>query len=432
MSTTRLTTETDATFSPYVHTWETETGERLFFDALTLDVVRSDAETVGDALADPDVRTRLRNAGMLGGGSPDPDDRWEPLRDRKISTLYVVLNRDCNFGCGYCFLPPEERAIDPEDARRAVDLLDETDRDRKHIVFYGGEPLLSLDLVRDLVAETDDSWGYSVVTNGTLVSTEVASFLADNGFKVSVSIDGPPEVHNRTRRFPDGSGTYDRVVEGARNLERVGHPYQVLCTVNEHNVADLPQTVAHLDAEFDHRGISLNFPCLSGKGDEGPTAGVAPDELAEAWLALVESYAEGDLDTLPTNIYHRWIRPLSEGVPAQLYCAGCRTHAVVSPNGKLGPCMAADTHPETDEETFWRDLDELDSIEAYEESALMDDWQATLPVDREACHDCPGFTLCGGGCPYDGYALTGDIRTKDPRFCEFVRRLVTGVVERWG
>lgn len=436
MSTTP-TNRTPDELSSFVHTWETRNGDRVFFDTARMSVVKTDATDIEHALEDEAIRQQLKDAGMLTEADsptaeqPTAEQRWEPLRNVELNTLYIVLNRDCNFDCGYCFLPPEHRRIDPDDARRAIELLDETDRPFKHIVFYGGEPLISFDLIRELVAETGDEWGYSLATNGSLIDEEIAQFFVEHDFKVSLSVDGPPEIHDQVRRLPDGSGTYARVVRGARHLEHAGQSYQVMVTVNEHNTDRLTYVVDYLDREFEHEGISLNFPCLSGRGDVGPTSGVTPEELADAWIGLIDAYSKGSIDVLPTNIYNRWIRPLSKGVPAELFCGGCQTHAIVSPDGRLGPCMAADTHPESDVEVFWRDLDELDSIEAYENSQLAEDWQGTLPIEREECRNCHGFGVCGGGCPYDGYSITGEIETKDPRYCQFVRTVVKEVVERW-
>lgn len=431
----------DYEFSEYAHCWETG-DEWIFFDALSLGVVKASVESPTEAIRSEDTRDELLDAGIIyTGDAPEADtrqtadERWEYFREPSFNTLYLILTRNCNLDCEYCFLPPTQRRMDPDAARRAVDLLLEADDEPKSIIFYGGEPLLEFDLLRELVERSAGEVDYALVTNGTLLDDEHAEFLSEHEFNVSVSVDGPPEMHDRMRTASEGGATFEDVSEGIRTLEDHGVPYNISCTVGEHNVERLPEVVSYLHEEFDHGGIGLSFPRLAGRGEGASATSVSADQLADAWLELIDKYANDELPTLPTNVYDRWIRPLAKQTPARLYCGGCRTNLVLNTDGRIGPCMVAKDERFLDDEgdgLFWRELDEFDSFSDIAESGFFEEWQRTLPYYNEACHHCPGFMICGGGCPYNGYVEMGDLQRPEPKYCEFVRTVLMDVIEQWG
>lgn len=420
----------DEQFTPNTFYWDAPDGGVVFFEATTLASIRTDATSVDEALADQDVQAALREKGLLNGSEEtQPSTGKAPQYiDQNVSTLYVVLNRLCNFDCSYCYLPPHSDGdrIDRETADRAVDMLDEATDGHGRLVFFGGEPLLDFEMIKHLVERTPDSFSYVITTNGSCINDEVAAFFDQHDFSVAVSIDGPAEIHECARTLAGGNHSYNRVAEGIRALEDQETEFQLLTTVGEHNVDSLRDVVTHLDDKFDHAGISLNHPRFSGRGADS-VGGVAPERLANAWLELIRGYAQGELSALPTNIYARWIRPLTEGAHAPVHCAGCGRHVIVTPDGKLGPCMAADTLDDPSG-PWWSHIDEVNSFDDYEQLDLFDRWHETLPRHRDACDGCPAVSICGGGCPYNAYERTGTIDGVDDQYCSFIKETLQRVV----
>lgn len=128
-----------------------------------------------------------------------------------ISSVTLVLTSGCNLTCSYCFQNAKSgRRMTWSTAHRAIDTLLASREDEVELAFYGGEPLIQLDLIRRAVRfvesnrRPDLKVGYSTITNGTLIAEEEAEFLAVHNFKVQLSIDGVPAVQSLR-----GEGTFE-------------------------------------------------------------------------------------------------------------------------------------------------------------------------------------------------------------------------------
>jgi uncharacterized protein len=143
----------------------------------------------------------------------------EVIDYNKPSTLWLITDLRCNMQCRYCYtahgsfnLSSEKTVMSAELAKNALDKLIEVFPTLNIVnLFGGGEPLLSFNLIRDLV-NYSESQGYNlkfgIVTNGILINREIAEFLASHNVSITISIDGPPIVNDINRIFPDGSGSY--------------------------------------------------------------------------------------------------------------------------------------------------------------------------------------------------------------------------------
>jgi len=161
----------------------------------------------------------------------------QKLIAEKREQLILNVTEDCNFRCSYClygggyehYRTHSGRTMSWETARAAIDDFLEHCRLSKNpvISFYGGEPLLNFELIRRCVVYgREQTQGrdvrFSLTTNGSLLSGEVAKFLADEGFLVLVSLDGPAAIHDRSRRTRGDEPTWRRVFS---NLERFLEDY---------------------------------------------------------------------------------------------------------------------------------------------------------------------------------------------------------------
>ncbi|NBI18892.1 Cys-rich peptide radical SAM maturase CcpM [Neglecta sp. X4] len=153
-----------------------------------------------------------------------------------VFNLILQVTQNCNLRCSYCAYSGNyynrthtTQKMSYDVAKRAVDFLFEHSSECEEIVigFYGGEPLLEFDLVKRVVDYADHiGWGkniqYVVTTNATLLKGEILDFLVAHNFSVMVSFDGPKEVHDKNRKFIDGKGSFDLIIN---NLELVKERY---------------------------------------------------------------------------------------------------------------------------------------------------------------------------------------------------------------
>ena len=162
------------------------------------------------------------------------------LLDRKLEKVTLQLTQQCNFRCSYCIysdLNNEAQrshsgdGMSFETAKRAVDFLWEhsVDTEKPNIGFYGGEPLLRFELIKQIVAYADERFEgrghtYSITTNGSLLTDDIGDYLAARDILLMISLDGPKEIHDVSRRFAaDGRGSFDTVRENIERL-RARHP----------------------------------------------------------------------------------------------------------------------------------------------------------------------------------------------------------------
>lgn len=157
--------------------------------------------------------------------------------NNRISYLVLQVTQMCNLRCEYCIYSGgyetrthSNKRLNFDKAKKAIDFLIEHsfDEDTLDLGFYGGEPLLEFELIRKCVLYMkENSYGkiirYHITTNATLLNAEIIEFLVSNEFSVIISLDGPREVHNRSRTFHgSGTGSFE-VVE--QNLKAIYKKY---------------------------------------------------------------------------------------------------------------------------------------------------------------------------------------------------------------
>lgn len=161
---------------------------------------------------------------------------FEELVNSSLKILVLETTQKCNFRCTYCIYNPEyehkrnhgEKTMPLSIAQAAIDYLDKhsTKLDRVSITFYGGEPLIELDFIKSCinysraVINGKKHINYSLTTNGSLITQDVARYLKDNDFSVTLSLDGPKEIHDLYRVDINKKGTFERTISGLINLHK--------------------------------------------------------------------------------------------------------------------------------------------------------------------------------------------------------------------
>lgn len=156
-------------------------------------------------------------------------------KDRLVSQLVLQVTQDCNLRCDYCFYVSEkylgrkfsQKNMDFDLAKRALDYFIEHSASNDEIIvaFYGGEPLLRLDLIKKCIAYMEEKVQdrevkYAMTTNGTLLSLEIAKYLYEKNINLMISLDGTRDNHNKHRVFANGKGSFDIVMKNIGIIKR--------------------------------------------------------------------------------------------------------------------------------------------------------------------------------------------------------------------
>lgn len=187
--------------------------------------------------------------------------------------LTIIPTFNCNFACDYCYedsalhaLKPSEGSTMTEEVQdRIVRLLEDRVRDKSAftVTWYGGEPLMAKDIIRNLTTRFIDMcktkkvrYRAGIITNGYLLSRETVQFLIDMqiGF-IQVTIDGPEEVHNQRRCLRGGGQTYKRILENLSQIDEDAPIYtSIRINIDKRNASHIPDLLKDL------RSRNLLFP----------------------------------------------------------------------------------------------------------------------------------------------------------------------------
>jgi len=166
-----------------------------------------------------------------------PSFRWvEHYAEHRVESLTLQVTQQCNLRCSYCAYSGlyynrehSSERMSIETAISAIDfLLAHSDEIKEiHIGFYGGEPLLEFDLIKTCVSYVKEKVEgkivtFGITTNGTLLTEEVVSYMVENDFQLSVSLDGSKTEHDSNRKFRSGKGSFDLIM---KNLKYVKEHY---------------------------------------------------------------------------------------------------------------------------------------------------------------------------------------------------------------
>jgi radical SAM protein with 4Fe4S-binding SPASM domain len=350
------------------------------------------------------------------------------LQFSTVSRPIVVWNLTgrCNLRCRHCYLEAgsgeQMQELTTNEGRNLIRELGEMKI--PVLLFSGGEPLLRPDLWE--LAEYARSQGLRIVlsTNGTLITPAVAERIKDCGFAyVGVSIDGGQKVHDAFRGI---EGSFEKALDGLRNVQKVGLKTGIRFTVNKNNYQDLPLVLDLIKSEGVPR-FCLYHLVYAGRGKDMAAQDITIDdkrEMVEYLIKKVNSFnREGVSVEILTTDHHadgiylyRWIK---ENIPEREQdvrrllemhggcSAGVKT-VNIDPAGNVFPCQfwrssSLGKYPERSFREIWYD----------EDNALLKALRDKVTHLKGKCGDCKYNTLCGG-CRIRAEAVKGDIWAEDP------------------
>ena len=351
-------------------------------------------------------------------------------RETVVKALCLHIAHDCNLACRYCFAEEGEyhgrRAImSYEVGKKALDFLvaNSGNRTNLEVDFFGGEPLMNWEVVKQLVAygrsleeEHHKKFRFTITTNGVLLNDEILEFVNKEMGNMVLSIDGRKEVHDRMRPHRGGQGSYDEIVPKFQKAaeSRGQMNYYVRGTYTHYNT-DFAKDVLHL-ADLGFKQISVE-PVVAPETEDYaireedlPQLLAQYDELAEE---MIKRRKEGN----GFNFFHFMI-DLEGGPCVAKRLSGCGSgteYLAVTPWGDLYPC-----HQFVGNEDFL--MGNVD--EGVLRTDIRDEFKQCNVYAKEKCKDCFAKFYCSGGCAANSYNFTGNVNGSYDIGCELQRKRI--------
>ena len=345
-----------------------------------------------------------------------------------VKALCLHVAHTCNLNCSYCFASQGkyhgERAVMPfEVGKQALDFLVAHSGTRRNLEvdFFGGEPLMNFQVVKDLVAyarsiekEAGKNFRFTLTTNGMLIDDDVIDFANRECSNVVLSLDGRKEIHDRFRVDYAGRGSWERIVPKFQRLvaARGGKNYYMRGTFTHANPDFLKDIHTMLDLGFTELSME---PVVCAADDPSALTREDLPIVLEQYEKLAQLMLERRKAGKPFTFYHYMI-DLSGGPCIYKRISGCGSgteYMAVTPWGDLYPC-----HQFVGEEKFrlgdvWRGVDN---------TAVQQEFADCNVYARPECDDCWARLYCSGGCAANAYHATGSVKGVYKYGCELFRK----------
>ena len=351
-------------------------------------------------------------------------------RPTVVKALCLHIAHDCNLACRYCFAEEGEyhgrRALMSfETGKKALDFLIANSGNRRNLEvdFFGGEPLMNWQVVKDLVAYGREqekihnkNFRFTLTTNGVLLNDEIMEFANKEMGNVVLSIDGRKEVHDHMRPFRKGAGSYDLIVPKFQKFaeKRGDRDYFVRGTFT-HNNLDFGKDVLHF-ADLGFKKMSVE-PVVAP--DEEPYAIKEADlpQILEEYDRLAAEYVKRHKEGRGFTFFH-FMLDLTQGPCVAKRLSGCGSgteYLAVTPWGDLYPC-----HQFVGNEEFL--LGNVDTGIVNEE--IRNEFKLCNVYAKESCKDCFARFYCSGGCSANSYNFSGSINGAYEIGCEMQKKRI--------
>lgn len=377
-----------------------------------------------------DEITELKNDGKLF--SPDTfapiSNKLKEKTSDVVKALCLHVAHTCNLNCAYCFASQGkysgERAVMSEEVgKRALDFLIENSGTRHNLEvdFFGGEPLMNFDVVKNLVAyarerekETGKNFRFTLTTNGVLIDDDVIDFANREMSNVVLSLDGRKEIHDEFRVDYAGKGSFDKIVPKFQKLveARGGKDYYMRGTFTHRNPDFVNDIRTMLDLGFDELSME---PVVCAPDDPAALNEKDLEIVMQQYEELASLMLERRRQGKPFTFYHYMI-DLSGGPCIYKRVSGCGSgteYMAVTPWGDLYPC-----HQFVGDEKFKLG----DIYNGVTNTTLQNEFKQCNVYAHPECKDCWAKLYCSGGCAANAYHATGKITGIYENGCKLFRK----------
>ena len=361
--------------------------------------------------------------------SPDEYEKYAKFAvSSPIKSMCLHIAHDCNLRCQYCFASTGNfgggrKMMSFETGKRAIDFLLEKSADRQNLEldFFGGEPMMNFDVVKQIVTyarskekEYNKSFHFTITTNGMLLSPDKIDYINEEMSNVVLSVDGRREVNDKIRCRVDGSGCYDTIMPKFKELveKRGDKEYYVRGTFTKYNL-DFSNDVFHLlESGFDQVSVE---PVV--EAEDKPYAIRTEDlpRIFEEYDILADKIINLKKNGGFINFFH-FMLDLDAGPCAIKRLRGCGSgneYVAITPDGDIYPC-----HQFVGNEKF-----KMGSLyDGSFDEEMKSEFAAAHVYSKEKCRDCWAKFYCSGGCNANNYQFNGDILKPFELGCEMQKK----------
>jgi len=358
------------------------------------------------------------------------EDKADVLKSKNnvVKALCLHVAHTCNLNCSYCFASQgkyhgEKALMSFEVGKAALDFLIKNSGTRRNLEvdFFGGEPLMNWQVVKDLVAyarsiekEHNKNFRFTLTTNGMLLDDEVTEFCNREMDNVVLSLDGRREVHDHLRKDYQGRGSYDVIVPKFQDfVKKRGDKSYYMRGTYTHNNVDFTNDIFHM-ADLGFRELSME-PVVCAPTDPYALTEADLPELFRQYEILANEMIKRDEEGRGFTFYHYMI-DLANGPCIYKRISGCGSgteYMAVTPQGDFYPC-----HQFVGDEKYcmgnvWDGVKNLELREKFRKCNVY---------SRPECKDCWAKLYCSGGCAANAYHATGDINGIYEYGCELFKK----------
>lgn len=346
--------------------------------------------------------------------------------------LLIITNR-CNLRCTYCFADGGSYRLEPgstmsvDTACRALDYLVETSRKKVFmVVFFGGEPLMEFDLIRQIVDYWEKYYSgkkkvvFGIVTNGTLLNKRVLQYCSSKKIKLLISLDGEKQDHDAARRYENGAGTYDNITRNL-DLARQCLPENDLacsCTLTRTNM-QVSRLFHHMaDLGFSRMDFQMENIFDATSALKSPDMHALAAGFKTLFHDLAESGRIGEFKRI--DIVYKFLTALEQRKKNRYFCYTGRTRYAVSPEGDLYPCIFFASQHMYCFGNVSCGITRPDILQSFAENRVE---------SKPPCRECFARHLCGGGCAFAARLAGGSIAGVSPALCVLYRQVAALCLE---
>ncbi len=350
--------------------------------------------------------------------------RFMPEQNPIVKAMCLHIAHDCNLRCPYCFADQgpyggDLSLMDEDTGVAAIDFLFEASGNRKNlnIDFFGGEPLMNFDVVKELILyigkkseETGKVPELTLTTNALLLDKEKGDFLKKHEISVVLSIDGRPEVHDKMRFTANQKGSYDTVMKNIQEFIKDGYSkYIVRGTFTSENL-DFVKDLQHL-SDYGLKNLSIE-PVVAPesasyaiKESDIPVVLESYEELTR----LLEKNEEFNFFHFNIDIYKGPCLP--KRISA---CGAGHEYLAISPKGDIYPCHQ-----------FVGNLDfKMGTVQTGYKKDIGKTLQNANVLNKQECMSCWARFYCSGGCHASNHYDRGDLMQVYRTGCELQKKRI--------
>ena len=353
----------------------------------------------------------------------------EQFMKEHITIMYIIPTNTCNLKCKYCFIGKlNDKPVKMEKSTliKAIELFNkhlQEINDKGTIFLYGAEPLLNFDLIKvavEYVKKHNYNIQFSMVSNGILITDEIADFIKDNNISLGISVDGPKEITDENRIFKNGNNSvYDAVLKKINLLKSKKVDFGLSITIAPIFLENENYFLNWI-AKLGVYNISYNLLHFTTKTDEWKEYyKKATKFIYKSNKKLFDQGFNEDRINRKYDSFYNRIFKFSD-------CGAVGGNQItVCPNGDIEICHG-----------YWNykrkilpNINQIQSFSDLFDNAEYIKWSNNITLNKKKCLRCPAIYICGGGCAMQAKDLFGNEKEIDKPFCIYTKGMLKNILK---